>query len=187
MESEMRPAPLLRRSRITRTAIAVVLLWVTGVVSAQDVTEPSLKAAYIYNFAVYTEWPAEVLPAGAPLVICIVGDTPVADSVQREVKGRKKAAHDITVARSTLTAPPPRPCHVLYASGGPLTQLSQVIAAERDSPVLTLSDSDGFLDAGGVAQFYFEHGLLRFNVNLPAAKRSRLQLSSRLLQLARPR
>jgi hypothetical protein len=146
-----------------------------------------LKAAYIYNFAIYTEWPLDALPAGAPLVICVVGDTPVADAIMREVKGQKKASHDITVVRSTLTAPPPKPCHVLYASGGPLPQVSQVIAGERDSPVLTLSDSDGFIDAGGVAQFYFEHSSMKFNVSLPAAKRSRLQLSSRLLQLAKPR
>src|SRR3954466_10669877 len=77
MESEMRLAPLLQFSRIVRTAIAVLLL-AASVVSAQDVTEPVLKGAFLYHFAIYTEWPPEALAAGAPLVICVVGDTAVA-------------------------------------------------------------------------------------------------------------
>jgi hypothetical protein len=182
----MRPAPLLQLSRLARTAMAV-LLFATSVVSAQDVTEPVLKALFLYHFAFYTEWPTDALPTGAPLVICVVGDTAVADAVQREVKGRKKGTHEMTVTRLPVTTSPPRNCQVLYVSGAPTGQLGQVIGTDRDAPVLTISDVDGFPGVGGITQFYFEHGSLKFTINNAAAKRARLQLSSKVLQLAKPR
>ena len=183
----MRPAPLLQFSRLLRTAITFAFVFAASVVSAQDVTEPVLKALFLYHFAFYTEWPVDALPTGAPLVICIVGDTAVADSLQREVKGRKKDSHEMTVSRLPMSTSPPRGCQVLYVSGTPTAQLGQIIGTDRDAPVLTISDVDGFPSVGGITQFYFEHGSLKFTINNAAAKRARLQLSSKVLQLAKRR
>jgi hypothetical protein len=72
-------------------------------------------------------------------------------------------------------------------SGGSADQATQVVAGLRDLPILTISDIDGFAEKGGIAQFFFERGQLRFFVHLEAVKRSRLQISSRLLALATPR
>jgi hypothetical protein len=62
--------------------------------------------------------------------------------------------------------------------------MARVVAALHDAPVLTISDSAGFTDAGGMAQLFFERGLLRFSIKVEAVKRARLQMSSRLLVLA---
>ena len=69
---------------LTAGAIAILLLHpVTA--SAQDVTEPALKAAYIYNFAKFTEWPADVIAPGAPFVFCVVGDVAIGEALVRTV------------------------------------------------------------------------------------------------------
>jgi hypothetical protein len=93
------------------------------------------------------------------------------------------AAHGIVV--SHVTEASPRACHVLYVSGLTIDKATPLLAGLRDAPVLTLSDIDGFTTMGGIAQFFFEHGQLRFKVDRESAKRARLQISSRLLQLAR--
>jgi hypothetical protein len=158
-----------------------VLLLVRVAPSAQDVTEPTLKAAFIYNFAKFTEWPASVVPVAEPLVFCVLGDPAVGDALEQVVKGRVLAGHRIGVS----DAGPPRTCHILYLSGPMAGQAAQLVAGVRDEPVLTMSDVEGFTAMGGIAQCFFEHGQLRFNVRLDSVTRARLRISSRLLSLAR--
>ena len=106
MRRRFRHADVLTRlpsfTRITRAAIAIVLLMPVPA-AAQDVTEPALKAAFIYNFAKFTEWPADVVPAAEPLVMCVLGDAAVGDALERAVKGRELAGHSMAVSHG---APP---------------------------------------------------------------------------------
>ena len=161
-----------------------MLLVLRALASAQDVTEPALKAAFIYNFAKFTEWPADVVPDSGPLVMCVVGDAAVGDALERAVKGRMLAGHSMVVS-NVASADPQRVCHVLYVSGVTTDQAARVFAGLRDVAVLTISDVEGFTERGGIAQFFFEHGQLRFGVHLESARRARLHISSRLLELAK--
>jgi hypothetical protein len=160
--------------------IAVALVTPTFV-PAQDVTESALKAAYLLRFISFTEWPSDALAPNAPLVACIIADNPVADALQREVKGRTINAHTLSVTRSSS----PRGCQVLYLGGGALAPAIEGIQGFQAAPVLTMSDVDGFAEAGGLAQFYFEHSKLKFTINMATLKRSRLHMSALLLQLAK--
>ena len=83
-------------------------------------------------------------------------------------------------------AAPKRACRVLYVAGMPVAEIATVVADLREAPVLTISSIDGFASAGGMTQFFFEHGQLRFRIHLESAKRAGLQISSRLLIMARP-
>ncbi|MEO7273999.1 MAG: YfiR family protein [Vicinamibacterales bacterium] len=159
----------------------VVALITPTLVPAQDVTEPSLKAAYLLRFMSFTEWPPDAVAPNAPLVACVVADNPVADALQRDVKGRTINAHPISVARNSS----PRGCHLLYLGGGALAPALLGLQGFQDAPVLTMSDVDGFAQAGGLAQFYFEHSKLKFIVNMATLKRTRLHMSALLLQLAK--
>jgi hypothetical protein len=160
------------------------MLLLTGPwVSAQDVTEPALKAAFIYNFALFTQWPAELVPEGEPFVLCVVGDADVRSALERVVGKRRLGGH--VVAVSDLPPASRHVCHLLYVSGRPSDDAGRLIAGLRDAPVLTISDVDGFIAHGGIAQFFFDQGRLRFSVQLAAARRARLQISSRLLTLAK--
>jgi hypothetical protein len=154
--------------------------------ATQDVTEPALKAAFVYNFAKFTDWPAAVVPPAAePFVLCVVGDAAVADALERLVKGRVLAGHSMAVHKSP--GAPEHVCHVIYLSGLTATQATQLVARHRDLPVLTISDTEGFTELGGIAQFFFEHGQLRFNIDVASARRAHLQISSSLLVLAKRR
>jgi len=168
-----------------RFAAVLLLVAMRAAASAQDVTEPALKAAYIYNFALFTQWPADLVPAGAPLVMCVVGDADVRSELLRVVGQRQLGGRVVAVAEPTPG--PQRGCHLLYVSGRSSNEAGRLIAGLRDAPVLTISDLQGFTAQGGVAEFFFDQGRLRFSVQLEAARRARLQISSRLLTLAKQR
>jgi len=153
---------------------------------SQDVTESSLKAAFIYNFVLFTDWPAGLVPPAAPLVLCVLGDDAVEEALRRTTRDRVHGGHGMTVTRGA-PAGSPRGCQVLYVSGMTTTQAEQLVAGLRDLPVLTISDIEGFTQSGGIAQFFLEQGRLRFAVQNVSAQRAHLQISSRLLALARPR
>jgi hypothetical protein len=163
----------------------LLLVVMRAAASAQDVTEPALKAAYIYNFALFTQWPADLVPAGAPLVMCVVGDADVRSALERVVGQRQLGGRAVTVMDPTPSLQ--RGCHLLYVSGRTSDEAGRLIAGLRDAPVLTISDLQGFTARGGVAEFFFDQGRLRFSVQLEAARRARLQISSRLLTLAKQR
>lgn len=164
-------------------ALASVLL--TAVVFAQDVSGPNLKAAYIYRFALFTEWPADALPPAGPLTMCVVGDTAVRDALERTVQGKTVASRSVVVALGYPDKLPPQ-CHTLYVSGVSSAQAAGLIAGLRNMPVLTISDLEGFNRMGGILEFFYEAGQLRFSIRTDAVTQSHLQLSSRLIPLARP-
>ena len=166
-------------------AIATCVLALPGrIVLAQDVTEPALKAAFIYNFARFTTWPADA-PTSDSFVICVLNDSAVAEALQRAVTGKLLTERPIQVTAVAAGAPK-RACRVLYMAGLPVKQAADVITELHEAPVLTISSMDGFASAGGMTQFFFEHGQLRFRIHLESAKRAGLQISSRLLIMARP-
>jgi YfiR/HmsC-like len=171
---------------LTASLIAVLLL-TPMVAAAQDVTEPALKAAFIYNFAKFTDWPADAIPIGAPLHLCVLGDAAIGDALARTVKDKMLAGHSVTVSQAPVGGQPSRVCHIAYLAGVTTSRAAEIIAALGDAPVLTISDVEGFTKLGGIAQFFFEHGQLRFDIHIASAKRARLEISSRLLTLARSR
>ena len=153
--------------------------------AAQDVTEPALKAAFIYNFAKFTQWPADVMAPGSPLVLCVIGDTAIGRALDQAVKGLTLSGHAIRVSQVASEGPSLEGCHVAYVSGLTAAQAATVVVGLRDAPILTISDVEGFTKVGGIAQFFFENDQLRFDVELASARRARLQISSKLLTLAR--
>jgi hypothetical protein len=166
------------------SAAAVTVFVLCGVTAQmQNVTEPSLKAAFVYNIALFTEWPQNALPATTGFSICVLGDVPVSDALVRTVKGRLLSGRDISVSRVEVDGAL-RLCQLLYVSDVTTAQIAAILTAVRDAPVLTISDVDGFARLGGMAYLFVERGRMRFDVNVDPARRSRLQVSSRLLTLA---
>jgi hypothetical protein len=184
--------PLIRAARTsrrwTRRTAVLVAVWMcagpgASTVAAQTATVTTLKAAFLYNFAKFTEWPGDTLAPGQRLSLCVMGDASVADALERTILGRSVDGHELTV-RIVKIDGPLRTCHLLYASGldGPAsTQLFQLLSG---ASVLTIGDRDAFAESGGVAQFILEGDRMRFAVNVASAKRAGLMLSSKLLALA---
>lgn len=166
-----------------RVSAAVLSLLLTPTaLTAQTASAPALKAAFVYNFAKFTEWPADAAKTG-PLTICVLGDMLIADELDSTVKGRAIDGREVVVVRAQSDAL--RACHVLYLSGFDARRWQQIIDDLKSAPVLTVSDADHFAEAGGIAGLFVDNGKMRFAVNVEAAKRARLQISSRLLSLAK--
>jgi hypothetical protein len=165
---------------LSATGLMLGLMSVT--LLAQSASEPALKAAFLYNFARFAEWPADAAPAGA-LTICVTGDAAVADALDGTVKGRTIDGREVGVSR--VKPDGFRACHVLYVTGVDEKRARQILDDLKDAPVLTVSDGEAFARNGGVAGLFVEQGKMRFAINVWAAQHVRLRISSRLLSLAK--
>ena len=150
--------------------------------SAQS-REAALKVAFLLNFAQFTNWPSESFIAeGAPLVICVFRDALPPEALEplgrRSVEGRPLEVRTVDRA-AQLTG-----CQLLFVDGAPPELLADVIEFGRRNPCLTVSDVRDFSRLGGHIELFEQDNRLRFMVNLPAARGSGLNLSSRLLKLA---
>ena len=152
---------------------------------AQTATAPALKAAYLYNFAKFTTWPGAALGPSDPLVLCILNDRAVTDTLVSLTQDRTIEGHPLVVRTTKLDSPALHECRVLFVSGLDRAGSAALIDTVASKPIFTVSDLDSFAQMGGVAGFYVESGTLHFAINLAAAQRSGLQLSSKLLGLAR--
>lgn len=163
-------------------AVAVLTTPVHTVTPSQAAPDVAVKAAFIYNFAKFTEWPA--MSPGAPIILCVAGDDDIASALVQTVRGRDINGHALEVWRPEASTTW-RACGVLFITSAELRRAGGRLAEVRPLPVLTVSDHDGFARAGGLIELYVEGGRMRFAINVDAVKRSKLRLSSRLLGLAK--
>ena len=168
---------------MTRLLAAALLLAaavpVVGPAAQAVSAEYQVKAAYLYNFVKFVEWPVDV--ATGTLVICVAGRNPFGMVLQDIVRNEAIAGRAIE-ARVILE--PDDGCDVVFVPQGAASNAYLRAAAGR--PVLTVGESPTFIGQGGIANFYInETGNVRFEVNPAAAERAKLRISSRLLQLAR--
>jgi uncharacterized protein DUF4154 len=172
----------LRRRRQAASALAAFLLCAPAA-RAQDVTAPSLKAAFVYNVAKFTEWPPDLLPVTGSFTACVLGDGDVGDALTRAVKNRVLSGRGIMVSR-VRPDDALRSCQLLYMSNLSPEQIAAVLMAVRDAPVLTISDVENFVRLGGIVHVFVEDGKMRFSLGADLARQARLRLSSQLLALA---
>lgn len=174
-----------RRRIAGSIAVALTLSVCLGAsLRAQTASIPTLKAAYLLNFAKFAEWPAESMAAGSPLALCIVGDDAVADALAEMTKGRTVEGHQPSVRKLDLNGPL-RSCHVLYVGDAGANGAAGVLEKVQGTAVLSVGSDAGFAAEGGIAGFFEEAGKMRFAVNVDAADRAKVRLSSRLLTLAK--
>jgi uncharacterized protein DUF4154 len=165
-------------------AATAALLTPASPAHAQAVAGSALKAAYLYNFAKFVEWPADSLPGEAPLLLCVSGDNGVADALEDAIRGRIVDGHRVVLRRVKLDDSV-RVCHVLYVSSLTAHDAGLLVDRLAGVPVLTASDLDRFAEIGGVAHLFLDGNRMRFAINLESAQRARLKVSSKLLGLAK--
>jgi hypothetical protein len=150
--------------------------------SAQSqVAEYRLKAAFLFHFAEFVEWPPE--NASGPFVICIVGEDPFHGDLEEAVQGKSIATRVVRI-RHIKQVPEVRGCHVLFIDKDESKNVSASISGLHQLPVLTVGESDDFLDQGGIIRMFVEDRKIRFEINQGAAETANLKISSRLLLLA---
>jgi hypothetical protein len=156
------------------------------IIHAQEApTEYQVKAAYLFNFLKFVEWPGDpIANTNGHWVIGIVGDDPFGDDLTQIVSGKTVQGHELLVRRFQ-SGEDLRACHVLFISASEKKHLSPMLAALSGSSVLTVGDMDHFIESGGMIQFVMEEKRVRFAIDVGAAGRARLKVSSKLLSLAR--
>jgi YfiR/HmsC-like len=176
-------APLLCAAQ---AFLAFWLISLSGQAPAQEMTAPEyhLKAVFLYNFAALTEWPSNTFStADSPLTIGILGKDPFGSALQevakKPVNGRKIR---ILAFQDPVDV---SGCQLLFISDSEKDRLPAVLARLSGQPILTVSDIDQFADNGGMIGLLKRKDRIRFEVNLDAARRARLTLSSRLLALGK--
>jgi hypothetical protein len=181
------PRPRRASLALARWLCALWLL-ISGAISpAQDtpLTEADLKAAFLFNFAKFVDWPKEAFTSDdAKIVIGIYGDEEFATTLRTLLQTKKAHGRGFTVRRVT-TAQEARSAHLLFFRESETRRLGQVIDGIRRLPVLTVGESSEFLDMGGMLNLFFEDKQLRFDVNPAAADAAQLTMSSQLLRLAK--
>jgi hypothetical protein len=146
---------------------------------ARRPTEYQVKAAYLAHFAKFIEWPPGALTDENPLPVCIVGQDPFGPWLDAALSGESVDGHRL-VARRISTIGDAEGCRILFTSD----ETDSAITSVERMPVLTVSDTPGFLKRGGIIEFVLESNRVRFEVNLAAAKAAGLTVSSELLRVA---
>jgi hypothetical protein len=147
----------------------------------EPVQENDLKAAFVFNFAVFTEWPAAALAHGAPISLCAGAANPMLASLN-QLSDKLVNGHRIAVRAS---AAPLRGCHVLVLDRHDRARWQQIKRELAGAHVLTVSDDRSISEDGAVIGLAVEDQRIGFDVDLGAARGARLNLSSKLLRLAR--
>jgi hypothetical protein len=164
-----------------------------GEASPPQPTEYRLKAAFLFNFAKFVDWPDDAFTnATAPLVIGILGQFPsndgtnAASQIEATIRDKKINNHPLQVSEIQSLAKATN-CHILFISISEEKRLTEIFDALRVAPVLTVGDGlGGFTKAGGMINFVVEANKIRFHIDNDRAKNARLRISSRLLSLALP-
>jgi hypothetical protein len=166
-------------------ACALVLLLANGTpAQAQTSREYQLKSVFLYQFAQFTEWPADAFPSSnTPLVIGVLGPDPLGHSLEDTVRGEAIRGHPIVV-QHYRRADEIKACHILFISQSAASHMDEIMKSLSGRPILTVADTDAPSTAGAIIRFSIENNKVRFRINQEAARTSHLMLSSRLLRLA---
>ena len=170
--------PMLTRLKFAILLGAVFILGLPG-----QIDEYQVKAFFLYNFARYVEWPTETFKAANdPIVICILGQNPFGGALEQAVAGKLLGARPFVVRQISET--PPGCCHILFVNSSERRRFRSMAGRLRGSAVLSVGETPGFTADGGIINFKLENGKVRFEIDIEAAGREHLRISSKLLSLA---
>jgi hypothetical protein len=180
---------------VSGRALAWVLVLVTVAIGGRtDVSGAStvapqspeylIKAAYLYNFAMFVEWPPEAFAASrAPIVIGVVGADPFGWALDRMVQDKRINNRPIVVERFRI-GDDVRRCHILFVGPAESARIGNLVQRVGTQAVLIVGDESDTMSRGGTIAFTVKNDKVGFEINLSAARRARLTISSKLLNLA---
>ncbi len=183
---------MLRRLTILIVALSVSLSWAPGALAqdrdSSDSSEYLIKAGFIFNFAKFVDWPPTTFAQpDSPIVIGILGTDPFGAIIDQIVQDKKIGGRGFVVKRLKWGADPKdlRECKILFVGASERLHIDELVQIVRGLPILTVGETPGFAEHGGVIRFVLEDNRVRFEVNVEAARQAGLTISSRLLTLAR--
>lgn len=185
--------------------VVVVLVLFLGPQAWADSTsnrEYQIKAAFLYNFIMFVDWPKEKIDDGnEPITIAIIGKDPFKEAFE-PLKDKKAKGRNVLIKRingieelekfdqeNKYEQHPQietiRKSHLLFVCASEKKYIAKIIDLVKDHNILTVSETEGFLEAGGIINFLMQDNKVCFEINLSAAKHAKLQIRSKLLRLAK--
>ncbi|HYW65905.1 MAG TPA: YfiR family protein [Candidatus Dormibacteraeota bacterium] len=147
--------------------------------------EYQLKAIYLGKLPSFVEWPASAASTSKALFqLCTLGDYPFGSRLAQEVGGVSFAGRDVAL-RWVHKEQELEGCEVIFFSRSQAKHYGKILEGLKGKSVLTVGESEGFLEAGGMVEFSFESDRLQMKVNLVAARNANLKMDARLLALAK--
>lgn len=175
------------RATLWRSALLLIILMTPIFVSrapGREQSEYDVKAAFLYNFTKFVDWPQQPGSRQEPMCICIVGADPFGSSVDRIVEGKSVNGRPLVVRRLNRFEDA-KACAIAFISTSEKARVRSILDTLKGSTVLTVGDTPQFAELGGVINFVLEDNLIHFEINVDAARVQGLTISSRLLGLAR--
>lgn len=149
-----------------------------------SLSEYQVKALFLVNFAKYVDWPASAFSdASAPIVICVTGNNNIGPGLSKAIEGKNVSGRAIQIVMVEKDEDFAK-CHILFVSGSEKKRLGEILSKVKDSPVLTVGEAEQFIAQGGIINFTKKDGKVRLQIDLDAARKAKLQLSSKLLSVA---
>lgn len=162
--------------------LAAILLGAVPGAAAAEVSEVQLKAAFLFHFTQFVDWPeAQFRAPDAPFVIGVFGNNEIEEALGVMVQGERVGLHRLEVRHLRRPAEA-EACNMVFVPNGSESQFRS--ARTASAPVLTVGESASFLQDGGMIEFYSDHTHVRLRINLQAARAASLQISSKLLRVA---
>jgi hypothetical protein len=147
--------------------------------------EYQVKAAFLYNFARFVEWPPQAFKtAKDPIAVCVLGENPFGNTLEKMVEGKSAAGRPL-VYRNVTNAESACSCQILFVASSEKRHFRSVRPILKSRGILTVGEAEGFaVSDGGVINFKLDEGRVRFEISLDAAEQQQLHISSKLLGLA---
>lgn len=174
------------RSRLARWIYTAVLLLIAAwplAGNAQTATASEVKAAFVFNFAKFVEWPPAAQNSDT-MTFCLMGQSPTADILQRTLPGKVVNGRRVLLKRVRRTADLPA-CQIVFIAEDAGKDAEAFLADSRPLPILSVTEIPGLAHRGAMIEFVLVEDKVGFEINLESANRAGLKISSKLLSLAR--
>jgi len=169
--------------------LGLSLIWLAlagsdGRAQATQPTEYQIKAAFLFNFAKFVEWPpGAFVKKTDPIVIGILGENPFGDDLARTIREKTVDARPLEIKEYHWPVQATN-CHILFISSSEKKRLPEILASLKGASVLTVGETDHFTESGGMINFFVEGAKMRFQINKDAASSAGLKISAKLMSLA---
>jgi YfiR/HmsC-like len=179
---------LLARSSISPMLVLLLLLAQAArsfAADPQTLTEYQIKAGFFFNFTRFVDWPESAfVNASSPVFVCILGETPLTDLVTDVALGKVVNGRAVSIRR-VKASDDLRQCNLLFISAEEERHTAEILASLKKANTLTVGETPGFAQAGGMINFSIQENRVKLELNLEATTRAGLKVNSKLIAVAR--
>lgn len=147
--------------------------------------EHDVKAVFLYNFTNFIRWPETVLTPASTINLCTIGESQVADSLKAVVAGGEKTSKNPVVLQRLKSRDDLSDCHIVFVSRTEQDNYSRILSNLLQKPILTIGESEDFIEQGGIIEFYLENNRVRLKISVQKLRAAQLSATANLLKVAK--